>query len=128
MASLSIDFLDGMTVECSAVIVIPEQAIQEAGYIKMMTGPGGTVDKHGLHALAQTACYRFQDEDLEVVELAGPCRIIGSNGETEELVTGMVIYREDSGAIRAAAHRGLNRRKLLETAHRYCTRWVRLDI
>jgi hypothetical protein len=128
MASLFIDFLDGTTVECSAVIVIPEKAIQEAGYIKMVTGSGGTVDKHGLQALAQTACYRFQDMDLDVAELAGPCRIIESNGETEDLATGMVIYREGSGAIRAAAHRGLNRRKLLETAHRYCTRWVRLDI
>jgi len=127
MTLLSLSFSDGGSVACTAAIVVPEQALREPGYITMMTGQGTAVDKHTLQALAQTACYRFQDEEFDVVELAGPCRLAGPSGE-EELVRGMVIYREASGAIGAAAHSGLNRRKLLEAAHRYCTRWVRLDI
>lgn len=113
--------------ECAAAIIVPEQALHEPGYITMMTGEGVAVDKHSLQALAQTACYQFQDEELEVAELTGPCRIVGPGGEAE-LVRGMLIYREASGAIGAAVHNGLNARKLLAAAHRYCTRWVRLDI
>lgn len=129
MAVLTIDFPgngDG-TVECTAVIIVPEQALDEPGYITMLAGQGAAVDKHSLQALAQTACYQFQDEELEVAELAGPCRIAGPSG-AQELVRGLVIFRDVSGAIGAAAHSGLNRRRLLEAAHRYCTRWVRLDI
>ena len=113
--------------ECAAAIIVPEQALHEPGYITMIAGPGTAVDKHSLQALAQTACYQFQDEELEVAEMTGPCRIVGPGGETE-LARGLVVYREASGAIGAAVHSGLSARKLLAAAHRYCTRWVRLDI
>lgn len=129
MNVLTIDFPESGNepVECAAAIIVPEQALQEPGYITMMTGQGAAVDKHGLQALAQTACYQFQDGELEVVEMTGPCRLVGPSGEAD-LPSGMVIYRESSGAIGAAVHAGLNPRKMLESAHRYCTRWVRLDI
>lgn len=127
MARLTINLGDNEAIACQAVIVVPEQAVAEPGYIRVLTEGGGRPDKHAVQALAQTACYRYQDDELEVAELTDICRISGPNG-VEEVRAGMIIYREISGNIRAAAHQDLDIRKLLETAHRYCTRWVRLDI
>lgn len=114
-------------IDCDLVIIVPERALNEPGYIRAATAVGGGQDKHALHALAQTASYRYQDDELQVAELWGTCHIALSDGE-ELLTAGMVIYRELSGAIKAAAHSGLNVRRLLDTADRYCTRWVRLDL
>lgn len=115
------------SIRCSEVIVVPGRAVSEPGYIRVLGGAPDGPDKHAVHALAQTACYRYQDDDLTVAELAGPCRIEGP-AITEELNEGMIIYRQTDGMVGAAAHVGLNRRKMLEAAHRYCTRWVRLDL
>jgi hypothetical protein len=46
----------------------------------------------------------------------------------EELLSGMIIYRDAKGEFHVLMHESLNRKKMLETANRYCTRWVRLDI
>ena len=126
MASLIVDAIGNEKESCMAVLLVPQQALKEPGYIRGMTESPGE-DKHALQTLAQTAYYQYQDDELQIAELHGPCRISSPDG-TEELVSGMIIYRSVAGAIRAAAHGGLNCKKLLEAAHRYCTRWVRLDI
>ena len=40
----------------------------------------------------------------------------------------MVIAVDAQGGLCLIAQEGQNIKKLLEAAHRFCTRWVRLDI
>ena len=111
---------------CICVLIIPEKAIEEPGYIKTLHKSGST-DKHEFQALAQTAYYQHQDDELELL-VADQSISIGRAGDTHYLDHGMVLFRERGGLIRAAVCQGQNPKKLLETAHRFCTRWVRLDI
>lgn len=112
--------------ECLCVLIIPAKAVDEPGYIKGMHYTGNS-DKHEFRALAQTGYYQFQDDELEVEITGGPITVTHLN-ESEQLAEGMVLYRAVGGAIRAIAHGSALPAKLLETANRYCTRWVRLDI
>lgn len=125
MISLTMD--DLVVEDCSSVLVIPDKAVQEPGYIKGLSSSAGGSAKHEFHALAQMAYFQYQDDELEIVVTDSPCQI--SDGqETEVLHSGMVIVRDSNGMIHAVAHRDINQKKLLESANRYCTRWVRLDI
>jgi hypothetical protein len=118
---------DVMIIECSSVIIVPERAISEAGYIKTLTANAHAHSKHEFHAMAQMAVYQFQDGELESTSVEGIVTVEGGN-EVEKLSAGMVIYRDLQGNFHLLAHKGQNIKKLLETAHRFCTRWVRLDI
>jgi hypothetical protein len=112
---------------CTSAILVPEKALEEAGYIVTMTDKNNASSKHEFHAMAQMAYFQFQDDELEVEEVIGSLRV--DSGEHHESVdTGLVLYREADGAFHALVHKGLNRKKLLEAAYRFCTRWVRLDI
>lgn len=112
--------------ECLCVLIIPARAMAEPGYIKGMHY-SGNVDKHEFRALAQTGYYQYQDDELEV-ETAGETISIRHHDEGEQVAEGLVLYRAVGGAIGAIAHESVRPAKLLETANRYCTRWVRLDI
>lgn len=114
-------------VDCSCVIIVPEKALEEPGYIKGLTVNKGAHDKHEFQALAQMAYFQHQDDELELMEMQAPCSVLES-AEKQEMTDGMVIYRLQDGSIGAAVSQGLNTRKLLEAANRFCTRWVRLDI
>lgn len=113
-------------VECDCLLIIPERAIEEHGYIKALhrSAPG---NKHEFQALAQTGYYQFQDDELELREAPGPIEVV-HGVQTEPLEDGMVLFRGTDGAIGAVMHRQGRAKKMLEAAHRFCTRWVRLDI
>ena len=112
---------------CQTVVVVPEIAVREPGYIQAFTVSAESGAKHEFHALAQMVYYQYDDGELEIDELKGRCTI--SCGEkTEAFDLGAVLYRMEDGEIRAAVHPDVNRKKLFEAANRYCTRWVRLDI
>lgn len=113
--------------DCQTVIVVPEIAVVEAGYIKTYSRKESGNSKHEFHALAQMAYFQFQDEELEIVEVDTPL-FIDDGTEKTLLDGGLVICRDLEGGLRALVHVGQNRKKLLEAAYRYCTRWVRLDI
>lgn len=124
---ISIICSDSTIDDCGAVLLVPEIAAREPGYIKALSSSGAAASKHEFHALAQTAYYQYQDGEIGITMLEGMCRIsAGDNDEAFE--SGLLIYRISSGTIHIAAHRGVNSKKLLEAANRYCTRWVRLDI
>ncbi len=124
---LNIYFEDTRIENCSAVIVIPEKAIDEAGYIQTLTRKNDASSKHEFHALAQTAYYQFQDDELPIDIVKGIIRIeFGDHQEKHS--EAMVVYRDNSGSFCACVHEGLPAKKLLEAANRYCSRWVRLDI
>ena len=113
--------------ECSSVIVVPERALDEGGFIRTLTAGDPAHAKHEFHAMAQMAMYQFEDGELEMTEVLGPVTITWKN-EVENLTAGMVIYRDGGGNFHILAHKGQNVKKLLEAANRFCTRWVRLDI
>jgi hypothetical protein len=113
--------------DCETVIVVPEKSIREAGYIQMFSAKDSSHAKHEYHALAQMAYFQLQDDELEVHEIDSQLTI-RTAAEKVELSDGMVICRDKKGEMYVLVQAGQNRKKLLEAAYRYCTRWVRLDI
>lgn len=125
--TITIQTTDFTLTECESIIIVPEIAIQEAGYIKTFTVKDSAHAKHEYHAMAQMAYFQFQDDELDVVELDSMLTI--TNGaEKVELDGGLVLYRNGDGSFHVLVHKLQNKKKLLEVAYRYCTRWVRLDI
>lgn len=122
-----IRFDDVVIKDCNSAIIVPEKAINEAGYIKTMTTNAHAHSKHEFHAMAQTVYYQFQDEELEITPVVGPLTLEWQEN-LESLSAGIIIYRDESGEFHVLAHTGQRVKKLLEAAHRFCTRWVRLDI
>ncbi len=116
---------DGIT-ECDCLLIIPQRAIEEHGYIKAMQR-SVTGNKHEFQALAQTGYYQYQDDELDYCETLGAIEVVHGT-ERESLEDGMVLFRDAGGSIQAVAHKSAPVKKLLEAAHRWCTRWVRLDI
>jgi hypothetical protein len=116
---------DGSTA-CDCLLIIPQRAIDEHGYIKAMHH-SATGNKHEFQALAQTGYYQYQDDELDCCSTAGTIEVIHGT-EKESIEDGMVLFRDAGGGIRAVAHESAPAKKLLEAANRWCTRWVRLDI
>ena len=112
---------------CETVIVIPEKAVGEAGYIQMFSVKDSGHAKHDYHALAQIAYFQLQDDELDIREADSPLTVQLA-GERSELDGGMIICRGRTGKVYVLIQAGQNRKKLLEAAYRWCTRWVRLDI
>ena len=112
---------------CESIIIVPEIALEEAGYIKTFTIKDSAHAKHEYHAMAQMGYFQFQDDELELVEIESPVTILCGK-ESVELAGGLILYRDVQGAFHALIHVLQNRKKLLEVTYRYCTRWVRLDI
>ena len=124
--SLHLSWTPKGTTECDCLLIIPQRAIEEQGYIKAMHR-SATGNKHEFQALAQTGYYQHQDDELDYCETAGSIEVVHGT-ERESLEDGMVLFRDADGSIRAVAHKSAPAKKLLEAAHRWCTRWVRLDI
>lgn len=113
--------------ECESVIIVPERAIKEPGYIQLLTVKDSAHAKHEYHAMAQMAYFQYQDDELTITEVSSPVTIMRET-EKIELSAGMVLFRDMAGTFSVMVHSGLHKKKLLETSYRYCTRWVRLDI
>lgn len=124
---IEVSLESGESLECSSAILVPEKALEEPGYIKTMSVGESANVKHEFHAMAQMAYYQYQDDELEIVSVSGPISVrLGE--EIEKIDPGMVICRDPAGEFQVFIHQQLNRKKMLETTNRYCTRWVRLDI
>ena len=113
--------------DVETAIVVPEVAIKEAGYIKTFTRKDSGHAKHEYHALSQMVFFQFQDDELKFREIDSSVTI-SCGTEHVDVVDGLIIYRDLGGELHVLVHKLQNRKKLLETAYRYCTRWVRLDI
>ena len=125
--SIMVRTAEGKAVKCNTVILVPEIALSEAGHIKLLSCNSGPQAKHEFYAVAQMALIQFQDEELDVTTVNGPIRLKWSD-EACETSSGMAICRTLSGELEVLAHTNQPWRKLLEAAHRFCTRWIRLDI
>jgi hypothetical protein len=113
--------------DCISVIIVPEIAMREAGYIKTLTVKADANAKHEFHAMAQVAYFQYQDDELKPVVVTRPLTISYLN-TTEKLESGMLIYHDSGGEFHVLIHTAIHTKKILEAAYRYCTRWVRLDI
>jgi len=114
--------------ECATVIVVPEVAEREPGYIATMTTAEEANAKHEFFALAQMALFQYEDDELKAEPFSGPLTIRHDGHDEQRLERGIVICRDQEGQLRLLAHQEINLKKLLEAANRFCTRWVRLDI
>ncbi|WP_163340108.1 hypothetical protein [Desulfopila sp. IMCC35008] len=112
---------------CVSVILVPDIALNEPGYIKTFTAQSGSHSKHEFQAMAQMAYYQYQDDELDLVTADGEIQVFYQE-TVEEIASGMVIYRDKEGEFHVVIHDSLNKKKMLEATNRYCTRWVRLDI
>lgn len=118
---------DDTVTECSSTIIIPERAITEAGYIRTMTTSADAHSKHEFHAMAQIALSRFEDGELDIQTVHGPLTVERKN-EVETITAGGVVFLDLQGNFHLIAHPGQDTKKLLQAAHRFFTRWIRLDI
>ena len=117
----------GKTVDCDTVIFVGERALEEDGHIMMLSSNSDPQTKHEFYALAQMALIQFQDEELDVSALEGSIKVEWKNA-VNEIASGMAICRTGDVELSVLAHADLPWRKLLEVAHRYCARWIRLDV
>lgn len=113
--------------DSTSVILVPEKALEEPGYIQTLTKKNDASAKHEFHAMAQMAYYQYQDGELEIVDIANGVQVT-TGSRTESMSEGLLLYRDREGGFHALVHQGMNKKKLLETVYRFCTRWVRLDI
>ena len=113
--------------QCATVIIVPEIALREAGYIETLTTAEEANAKHEFFAMSQMALFQYEDEELKAELFSSP--LVINNGQNEQrLERGLAICRDHQGQLSLLAHDEINLKKLLEAANRFCTRWVRLDI
>lgn len=112
---------------CESVIIVPEIAIKEPGYIQVFTVKDNAHAKHEYHAMAQMAYFQYQDDELDFKEVNSSITVV-TNDESVTLDGGLILSRESAGTFLAIIQTSQNKKKLLEAGYRYCTRWVRLDI
>ena len=53
--AIIISYDDVNITDCSSVIIVPERALHEAGFIKTLTTHANAHSKHEFHAMAQMA-------------------------------------------------------------------------
>ena len=124
---IEVAFGDGKKIACLAVIAIPEIALSEAGHIRAFTTSPLAQSKHEFHALGQMALMQFEDAETIPCEIAGDIRLTAGD-ETLCIDSGAVVCRPTSGELAIYTNTARPPRKFLETANRFCTRWIRLDI
>jgi len=125
--SIIIRFEDDTVTEGTSVIIIPEKAMNEAGYITTLTTKSKAHSKHEFHAIAHIALSRYQDGELEVEAVHGSFTI-ECKDEIETITAGVLVLLDSQGNLHLIDNSGQNVHKLLQLAHRFCTRWIRLDI
>ena len=113
--------------DCASVILVPEKAIEEPGYIQTFSENNDASVKHEFHAMAQMAYFQYQDGELEIIDIEGDVQVVTVD-RNEIMKEGLLLYRDAQGGFHAFVHQGINKKKLLETAYRFCARWIRLDI
>ena len=112
-----------------AVILVPNFAAELNEKTVVMVAGSDAQAKHAVHALAEMALLDFEDEELEMETLSEGSTVVAKFKDCEEFMgVGIVIARDEEGKTRLFGHEEADVYRLLKFAHRYCTRWVRLDI
>jgi hypothetical protein len=125
--SITIRSADSAEIVCRCAIIIPDSVLEEPGHIRAMTTDSAAHSKHQFHTLTQIALFELQEGELEVEASSGPLTV-HQESETVHVPSGIVLYLDVGGDLHLYGDPTLDARKFLQLAHRYCTRWVRLDI
>src|SRR3989339_391424 len=120
----------GIKVRCGATRLgitaaaagVPADAEDEPGRMILRCSATPTQRKHVLYALTMAAYVRVEDKEMDVIEVVEPLRLISEEGKTE-IVRGLVVWLDPRGGTKLAAHAGVDVRRLINAAYRYCTRW-----
>lgn len=108
--------------------IIVQKGNQEGEYdTRLLNGSSDKQQKHLLHSLSQIALYQFEDQEIDVQPLHGSCLITG-HSFADMIDEGLVLIQGQNNTIELFAHQTINVKKALDSAYRYCTRWIRLDI
>ena len=115
--------------EARTAILVPARALEEPGHIRTLPSAPDSTAKHDLHQLSQLALFDFEDGELAPRLVAdGEAIVCEAPEETAEIADGLVVLRDADGGPVVIAHESEPVRRLLSQAHRYCTRWIRLDV
>jgi len=125
--SIVIRFENDIEAEYCSAIIIPERAINEPGHIRTLSINSTANSKHEFHAITQIVLSEFQDDEIELEAFHAPLTI-QCNDEIVTMTSGVIILRDLKGKLHLIGNLDQNIKKLLQSAHRFCTRWVRLDI
>ena len=125
--TIEINLASDKKIVCKSVIVIPAKALGDATYIRSFTTVSPVHSKHEFHTLAQIALIEFDDGEIKPQKIVGKIALATREG-IFDLESGMIICRLESEEFSIYMNTDQLPRKYLETANRYCTRWVRLDI
>jgi hypothetical protein len=112
---------------CTVVILVPEKALAEHGFIRTLTVSQTSQSKHEFHALTQTALMLHEDHELIPISVPGAIQVSTAD-QTVTLGLGVLIGRLSTGEVVVFSNTVQPTRKYLEAAHRFCTRWIRLDL
>jgi len=112
---------------CRAVVVVPEIALADATYIRSFSTASSVRSKHEFYTLAQMALIQFDDDEITPQKVVGEIIVVAGE-DRFVLESGMVICRLEADDFFIYTNTDQSPRKYLETANRYCTRWVRLDV
>lgn len=125
--SIDIAFSEIEKHKCKSLIIVPDKALESGANISCYTVENGEQAKHHFHSISQMALFLFDDGDLEI-EKSENSFVISYMGSTTTLTYGMAVYLDQEEKIKVFSNSLKSSRKLLQACHRYCTRWVRLDI
>lgn len=113
--------------ECSSVILVPDEALKNNGHIKFLSIDENTSNKHEFHAMSQIAHVQLMDNELDINEQSSPLEIIVQD-EHKTMDSGLAVCRTTKGEIKVITNTKELHKSLLQAAYKYCTRWIRLDI
>jgi hypothetical protein len=124
---IRINGYSGNVVVCTAILLVPEKVLSEAGYIRALTAGPTTQSKHEFHTMAQTALMPFEDGELPPLVVNGTIEVTGADGKVG-FDRGLLIARLPAGNIVLFIKTDQSAHELLKAAYRFCTRWIRLDL
>lgn len=111
------------------VIVVPADAPEYPEKITSFTTESPANAKHAYHALSQIALVDFEDNILDFHHVPkGTSLIVRNKTVVKTIDRGLVITRDSQGKVHMFCHEDMDKYSLLKFAHRFCTRWIRLDI
>jgi hypothetical protein len=116
-----------LAAKCESVIVAPEEALVEPWCLKTMTIHSAAQSKHEFHGMAQIALSRFQERELDVETVIGQLTVEWKDAAVT-MDAGIAILLGPGGEIRLLSNSDGKMNRLLQVIHRWCTRWIRLDI
>ena len=118
---------DKLVCECSDAIAVPEIAISAPNHIRAFSATAGSQVKHGIYALSQMMLVEFEDGELQPRRFQFDITV-AFRASLVRVDDGIVVARNLDGRLEVLSNAAKPLRRFIEVTHRFCTRWIRLDI